>query len=306
MSVGSVTPEKSQLKGFIFGILAAVSYGLNPLFALPLYQDGLSVNSVLFYRYALGVLCFGIFQLIRRRPFRLRGVKQWGQMIFFGLAFSVSSLFLFMSYKEMDAGISSTILFVYPFMTAVLMLIFFHEKFSWMTFGSITLMLVGVFLLNKQADGTPISTLGLIFVLSSAFSYAIYLAGVNHSALADTPSDVVTFYVLLVGTGLFFSMVGFGQTLQLPPTPVSWLNCLGCAIFPSVISVLCITLSMYHIGSTPTAVLGALEPITALLIGVFYFGEQMTPRILTGVVLIILSVTIYILCRPKARALAEQ
>lgn len=42
-----------RLKGFTYGALAAASYGLNPLFALPLYGAGMKVDSVLFYRYFL-------------------------------------------------------------------------------------------------------------------------------------------------------------------------------------------------------------------------------------------------------------
>lgn len=43
-------------RGYVLGAIAAASYGLNPLFALPLYGAGLGVDSVLFYRYVLAVL----------------------------------------------------------------------------------------------------------------------------------------------------------------------------------------------------------------------------------------------------------
>ena len=43
--------DRTKLKGYAYGVLASVSYGLNPLFALPLYGAGLLVDSVLFYRY---------------------------------------------------------------------------------------------------------------------------------------------------------------------------------------------------------------------------------------------------------------
>ena len=48
-------------KGFTLGALAAVSYGTNPLFALPLYAKGIGVNSVLFYRYIFAVFIYGIW-----------------------------------------------------------------------------------------------------------------------------------------------------------------------------------------------------------------------------------------------------
>lgn len=44
-------------KGYLFAILSAVSYGTNPIFAMPLYHDGMDVSTVLLMRYAIGTLC---------------------------------------------------------------------------------------------------------------------------------------------------------------------------------------------------------------------------------------------------------
>ena len=50
----------NTFKGFVYGAVAAASYGLNPLFTLPLYSDGISADSVLFYRYGLGVVMLAL------------------------------------------------------------------------------------------------------------------------------------------------------------------------------------------------------------------------------------------------------
>ena len=55
-----VRTKESKAKGFFFGILAAVSYGVNPLGAKYLYEEGLNVESVLFYRYGLAALIIGM------------------------------------------------------------------------------------------------------------------------------------------------------------------------------------------------------------------------------------------------------
>ena len=59
-------------RGYVLGAIAAASYGLNPLFALPLYGAGLGVDSVLFYRYVLAVVMLGALMLFRRQSFALR------------------------------------------------------------------------------------------------------------------------------------------------------------------------------------------------------------------------------------------
>lgn len=40
--------------------------------------------------------------------------------------------------------------------------------------------------------------------------------------------------------------------------------------------------------------IGALEPVTALFFGVLIFGEQLTPRIILGILMVITAVTLII------------
>ena len=103
----------NKTKGFIYGAIAAASYGMNPLFALPLYAAGMSVDTVLFYRYAFAVIVLGVLMKLQGQSFTLRKADIL-PLVIMGLLFSFSSLLLFMSYNYMDAGIASTILFVYP------------------------------------------------------------------------------------------------------------------------------------------------------------------------------------------------
>ena len=164
----------NKTKGFIYGAIAAASYGMNPLFALPLYAAGMNVDTVLFYRYFFATIVLGILMKMQHQSFALHKADVL-PLVIMGLLFSFSSLLLFMSYNYMDAGIASTILFVYPVMVAVIMGIFFKEKISAITVFSILLALSGIALLYQGDGNKPLSTLGIIFVLLSSLSYAIYI-----------------------------------------------------------------------------------------------------------------------------------
>ena len=145
-------------RGYVLGAIAAASYGLNPLFALPLYGAGLGVDSVLFYRYVLAVVMLGALMLFRRQSFALRR-RDVLPLAAMGVLFSVSSLLLFESYNLMDAGIASTILFVYPVMVAVIMAVGFRERVTAATVVSIALACGGISLLYKGgSDETEKST----------------------------------------------------------------------------------------------------------------------------------------------------
>ena len=283
----------NKTKGYILGGIAATTYGMNPLFTLPLYSDGMDPNSVLFFRYVFAILIVGIMIKTRGRSFKISR-SEVAPLVIMGLLASYSSLALFISYNYIAAGIASTILFVYPIMVALLMAIFFKEKITFQTVLCIFLALSGIGLLYKGDDGGTLNTTGIIFILSSALSYAMYIVGVNRQPLKSIPTVRLTFYVFLFGTSIYVVSTNFCTDIILPTKWYLWGNLLSLAIFPTAISFLCTTMAVQYIGSTPTAILGALEPVTALLFGVFLFNEAFTPRIAMGVILIILAVTIII------------
>ena len=283
----------NKTKGFILGAIAAASYGMNPLFTLPLYSAGMSVDTVLFYRYSLAVIVLGIMMKFQKQSFAIKRVDGLPLCIM-GLLFAFSSLFLFMSYNYMDAGIASTILFVYPVLVAIIMAVVFKEKVSPITMFSIALAFVGISMLCKSPGGQTLSLVGITFVFLSSLSYAIYIVGVNRSSLKDMPIAKLTFYVLLFGLSVYVVRLQFCTELQVIPTPMLWINAVSLAVFPTVISLVTMTKAIHYIGSTPTAILGALEPVTALFFGVLVFGEQLTPRIILGILMVITAVTLII------------
>ena len=69
------------------------------------------------------------------------------------------------------------------------------------------------------------------------------------------------------------------------------------ALVPTVISNITLVVAVQHIGGTLTAVLGAVEPITAVGVGVLVFGEPFTPQLAFGILLIIIAVTLIILSK---------
>ena len=191
-----------KAKGFLLGAIAAAAYGMNPLFALPLYKAGMNPDSVLFFRYLFAIPLLGIMLKARGRNFRIQR-KEIFLLIVMGILVAVSSLTLFESYNYMDAGIASTILFVYPIIVALIMTFVFKEKLKKLTVLCIFLALGGISLLYKSEDGTSLDLTGTLLVFVSALTYAIYIVGVNQPALKNVATLKVTFYVLLFGVFLF-------------------------------------------------------------------------------------------------------
>lgn len=282
-----------KLRGTLCGVGAAVFYGTNPLGAMNLYQDGISANSTLFYRFGLAIVMLGVMMLVQRKKF---GVTRSELLLLaiLGMFMGSSSASLFISFNYMDVGIASTLLFVYPVMVAVIMALLFKEKVTPTTAVSIMLAFGGIALLNQSSDGSSLSTLGVLLVMASSLTYAVYIVVVNKSKLRMS-SVKLTFYVLIFGLmtilGYTFAM---GETVQLLTTPHQWLYAAQLALMPTVLSLVLMAIAVKDIGSTPTAILGALEPITAVAIGCFCFGESFTTRLAVGIALILTAVLLII------------
>lgn len=291
---------KRKTIGFINGTIAAASYGTNPLFALPLYARGLNVNSVLFYRYAIAVLIYALWlKFVKKISFKITK-KELLPIFALGVLYSISSITLFSSFQFIEAGVACTILFIYPVIVALIMSIFFKEKLTKTVISSIFLTSIGILLLYKGKNGISLNINGIILVLFSALSYALYMIGINTiKPIQKINRAKLTFYVMTAGLTVYIYNILTTTPLQTLSTASMWVFAIGLALFPTIISLETITISIKLIGSTTTAILGALEPLTAIFFGIIFFHEQMTVRIASGVILILIGVFQIILNKKK-------
>lgn len=274
--------------------MAAVCYGTNPLGALPLYEEGVNTSSVLFLRFSIATLILGVVMIANRKSFAVtRG--ELTTMASLGALMAVSSLTYYQSFRYMDAGIASTILFVYPVMVAVIMATFFREKVTATTITSIVLALAGIGLLYRGDAGISLSMTGVMLVMVSSLTYAVYIVIVNQSEIRMSIVKL-TFYVLLICAMCLFaySFTSSDLHMMLPPSPRAWFFACWLGLVPTVLSLLFMTIAVHEVGATPTAIMGALEPLTAVAIGVMMFGEAFTFRLCVGIVLILAAVLLIV------------
>ena len=287
--------RKYKSRGYINGILAAISYGTNPLFALPMYNLGMGVNSVLFYRYLFAVIIYGLWlKFFKKTSFKIT-LKEFCALIVMAVLFAMSSVTLFSSFKYIDSGIACTILFIYPIIAFLISSIFFKEKITKTVIFSMIITLIGILLLNN--GGTKVLNIkGVCLILVSAFVYALYMVFVNYfKPIKHIKYDKLSFYVMLLGLAVFIFNLKFCTELQ----PINDWKLVACsialAIFPTIISLETINIAIRLVGSTITAILGALEPLTAIFFGVVIFGEVLTTKVILGIFLIIFGVMLIIL-----------
>lgn len=291
-----------KIKGCVNGILAAVSYGTNPLFALPMYKLGMEVNSVLFYRYFFALIIYGmLIKLLKKINLKL-SLKEFAYIFPLAILFALSSVTMFESLKYLDSGVVCTILFIYPIIVALISVIFYKEKLTKTSIFAMILALSGIFMINGGIKG-HLSPLGIFFILVSALVYAIYMVLVkNLTPIKHIKTEKLTFYVMLFGLSVFIVNLKFCTILQ-PITDWRVFACaIALAIFPTIISIETINIAIRLIGSTTAAILGALDPLTAVFFGIVVFKEAMTTNRIIGIILV-LSGAMLIILRDKFKEL---
>lgn len=283
-------------KGFLYGIASSASFGLIPLFALPLMSKGMTFDTILFYRFLIASLAIGALLVWRKESFRITR-KELPVLGLLGMLYACSALLLFWSYDFLSSGIATTIHFLYPVFVTILMIAVFHEKKSFWTFFSIVAAIAGVAFLSIGNENDTVNTTGILIAAVSGLSYALYIIGVNKSNIRNMKGLKLTFYVLLSGACLFFILAQVKGSFQPIPDKNALYNAIMLAIIPTVVSNLSLVNAVKHIGSTLTSVLGAMEPVTAVCIGIIAFGEPFTVNLATGIILIIIAVSTIILAK---------
>ena len=288
--------SKNAIIGYPAGIITGITYGLNPLFGIPLMNNGASTESILFFRYGIAVLILGSLLFLNKQSFKISG-KQAGILLVLGLLYTSSSIFLFEAYKYIPSGLATTLIFLYPVLVALIM-VFLRVIPSWQVWLAIVATFVGVIIMTQSDSTQEINFIGVLLSLGSALVYALFIVIINRSkTISSISNSLLTFYTLSVGAIIFFSQIALSDTSITTgiENKTDWLNLVGLALLPTIVSTATLAISTRNIGATKASVLGVFEPITAILVGTLVFGEALTNNIIIGILIAMIAVTFMII-----------
>lgn len=286
---------KDIVKGYLCAFISAFTYGLIPLFMIPIKkEESFSVDATLFYRFLIASGAIVFFLFYQKERLRI-SFREGLIMSLLGILYALSAEFLFLAYDYLSPGIASTIFFSYPIIVALVLILFYKEKLTIPTLLSLLLVVAGVGVLSIK-KGEALNYIGLGISLLGALVYALYILIVNKVRI-ESSGVKISFYSML-----FSSLYFLIKSLLLRESIIisSWALAGDLTLFAIITTSLSLVTLVYavrYIGSTPTAIMGAFEPIVAVLISVGLFGEQLTPSLVIGGMVIIIGVLIDILFR---------
>ncbi|WP_334125194.1 DMT family transporter [Empedobacter brevis] len=280
-----------KFKGYAYGLISSISYGLIPLFILPIKQAHFSIDTTLFYRFFFSALIVGVYLFVKKQSFRVHS-KQIPVLIVLGLLYGISADALFLGYDYLSAGIASTLLFVYPLIVAIIMAVFFKERITISTIAAIAFVLAGIFLLSFKDGQFKLNPIGLGIVFISALGYGLYIITVNKSSAREIKGFTLSFYSFLFTTIYYaIKMLIQKESFILPSLELTF-NFFTFAFVTTVISSIALIFAIKNIGSTATSILGASEPVVAVAVSVIIFGENFSMSLALGIFMIIFGVTL--------------
>ena len=291
-----------NLKGIIFALISSGTFGLVPLFSLPLILPELrpegalaiGIPTILFYRFFFSSLTMGAVCIYKKTSLKIT-IKDLAVVFFLALLYAATAKYIVDSYEYIASGLSTTVHFLYPILVSFIMIIFYNEKKSIALLIAAVLSLLGVGLMCWHGEPSPALFKGLILSAITIFTYGLYIVGLNKSRVATMHTDTLTFYVLFMGCLIFliYSLATGG--VQAIHRSQDWINLILLGVFATFISDLCLVLAVKFAGSTITSILGSMEPVVAVLVGTLFFHEHFDWISALGLIFVLTSVTLVII-----------
>jgi len=291
--------KRIRLNGIFYAIISSASFGFSPLFSIGLLAAGLSNFDVLSYRWGIAGIVLMIYAFAKKKTLRINSFDEGWKIFLLSVLRAITSVTLLIGYANISSGIASTINFMYPVIVALCMMFIFGEHKSWVDMLAIAAAIFGVYLL-ASGDSLIVENgntkLGLTCSIISAFSFAAYY--ILMKRLKADKIEVVKFTTwIMMLSAVYFIICAFvlEGKLTMVTGVKNWMYILGLGLWSTMISNFTGVKAVRRIGPTLTSILGALQPVTAVVLGILFLHEHLYTRSLIGIILILIAVTVVVM-----------
>ena len=264
-------------------ILALLLFGSNGIVA-----SFISMNSyeIVLFRTFIGSFFLIGFYLITHGHFSFyRHKKSFLFLALSGISMGISWLFLYEAYRRIGVSIASLGYYCGPVLVMACAPVLFKEKITKRKFFCFLVVLAGILLVNSNALNEAHNFIGIVCALMSAVLYACMVSfnkkatkicGMENAVLQLTIAFLSVLVYVLIREGLHFH-IRSGDI-----APLLFLGLvntgMGCFLYFSSIDSLKVQ---------SVAILGYLEPASAVFFSFLFLHEQLLPVQAAGAVLMI-------------------
>lgn len=283
---------QQSIKGFFFIFLSVSLLGLTPVIGKFAYRLGISVETLLFLRFAIASVLLFSYLLIRHQSFKIRQ-NQFRTIIVLGLLFCIQSVTYFTSIKYILSSLAVVLFYIYPIIVLLLTIFIDKQKLSLGILFPILLSLLGIIILVGLPTGS-INYFGVLLTITSAFSFALYVI-IGKRIVSELSTVVLTSWVTGC-TSIFLLIVGtIKGSISLQFQPTGWYYVIALALFCTIISTISFYRGMKYLSPAKTSLFSTIEPIVTTISAYLLLNEAINPIQIIGIGCILSSVILVIM-----------
>lgn len=274
LAVRSQRASRLHLAGIGSAMLSAVIFGANPMIAKAAYMGGSNDIALVFGSTLAALPILMALMLLLKIPFAVTR-RELDAMILTGFLGGATTMLLFSSYNFVATGIATTLHFTYPAFVGVGSLIFLGQKMNRMKAGALAVSLSGIFL--AAGSGALGDMRGTALALASGITYAAYILYLDKSGLKQMNFIKLCLYLSIVKTIMAgaYGLAAGRLSVQLNVFGLGMTVVMG--ILAVILAVILFQIGVCYTGAANAAVFSLLEPVTSLVLGCLWMGEQLTP-----------------------------
>ena len=291
LSCGNRGDTMEKIKGILFIIISAISFGIMPILAKFSYWGGSNTYTTLFLRFFFAALM--VFYHLRSKGISVKLTRKQMLLVLplgvFG--YTLTSTSIFMAYNYISVGMASMILYVYPAIVTLLSYAFYKEKISARKAISLIISLIGIYVLIDMGS-VSVNVKGLMLAGLAAILYSLYVLGSSLKEIKAINSYVLTFYISCASAALMFIVSMSTGNLNLHISFYGLVAILLLAFISTVVALMAFLEGVRIIGPSKAAIFSTLEPIVGLILGILILNEPVSARIIAGSIMIVVSIII--------------
>jgi len=275
-----------------FIVLAALFWGLSGGVGGILMADGWDAFVVSFYRGAIGLLFVLAWLALRPYGGGLANPRLWlwSSVAGFGVAGNFS--FYFVSIAQGSVAVAATLMYCAPVFVYLVSFALKLERPTALKWAAIAAVVAGIVLLTQIYDvgASGVTAIGVGAGLLAGLSYAIFIFGFKYAAPHGSPQAILSIAFAVLATILIWP-AGVDETIAALSTP-DWPLFAGLGVLGAGLSFLLYVIGVKNTTPAVASIVAMVEPVTASLFGVVVLNEHLAGSQISGMALILVTVTV--------------